>query len=62
VVTPDVLAEIVLPDQKQQVDGAVAVGIFRIEELSGPETIGAVCRTAALHWRGRSGRLRSPSI
>lgn len=39
VVTPDVLAEIVQPDQKQQTDGAVAAGILRIEELSGPEAL-----------------------
>jgi predicted nucleic acid-binding protein len=39
VVTPDVLAEIVLPDQKHQVDVALAGGILRIEELSVPETI-----------------------
>jgi len=39
VVAPDVLAEILLPDQKQQVDRAVAVGLLRIEELSSPETI-----------------------
>jgi hypothetical protein len=36
VVTPDVLAEIVLPDQKQQVGNAVAAGILRVEGLSGP--------------------------
>jgi len=39
VVAADVLAEIVRPDQKQQVDGAVAAGILRIEDLSGPDVL-----------------------
>jgi predicted nucleic acid-binding protein len=37
VVTPDVLAEIVLPDQKQEVENAVAAGILRVEALSDPD-------------------------
>jgi hypothetical protein len=39
VVTPDVLAEILRPDQKRQVDSALAVGVLRTEELSGIETV-----------------------
>ena len=39
VVTPDVIAEIVLPDQKQQVDNAVAAGILRVEGLSSPDVL-----------------------
>jgi predicted nucleic acid-binding protein len=39
VVTPDVLAEIVLPDQKQQVENAVAAGILRVEGLSSPDAL-----------------------
>jgi predicted nucleic acid-binding protein len=34
VVTPDVLAEIVLPDQKQQLENALAAGVLRVEGLS----------------------------
>jgi predicted nucleic acid-binding protein len=57
VVTPDVLAEIVLPDQKQQVDGAVAVGIFRIEELSSPETIALFAELRHLMGAGEASSL-----
>ena len=57
VVTPDVLAEIVLPDQKQQVDGAVAVGIFRIEELSSPETIALFAELRHLMGAGEAASL-----
>ena len=39
VVTPDVLAEIVQPDQKRQIDDAVTAGTVRIEELSGSEAL-----------------------
>jgi hypothetical protein len=55
VVTPDVIDEIVQPDQRQQVEGALAAGILRTEELSGPETI------ALFTWAKRR-RWRSPSI
>ena len=48
VVTPDMIAEIVLPDQKQQVDNAVAGGILRVEGLSREcRRARAVCRVAA---------------
>ena len=56
-VTPDVLAEIVLPDQKQQVDGAVAVGILRIEELSSPETIALFAELRHLMGAGEAASL-----
>jgi len=39
VVTPDVLAEIVQPDQKQQLENAVARGILRVESLSDPDAL-----------------------
>jgi hypothetical protein len=39
VVTPDVLSEIVQPDQKQQIDSAVADRILRVEALSGSEVL-----------------------
>ncbi|MGA2721590.1 MAG: hypothetical protein ABSG79_04170 [Bryobacteraceae bacterium] len=57
VVTPDVLAEIVLPDQKQQVDGAVAGGILRIEELSSPETIALFAELRHLMGAGEAASL-----
>jgi predicted nucleic acid-binding protein len=57
VVTPDVVAEIVLPDQKQQVDGAMAVGILRIEELSGPETIALFAELRHLMGAGEAASL-----
>ena len=38
-VTPDVLAEIVQPDQKQQIDAAVNASSLRIEELTGSELL-----------------------
>ena len=57
VVTPDVLAEIVLPDQKQQVDGAVAVGILRIEDLSGPDVLALFAELRHLMGAGEAASL-----
>lgn len=56
-VTPDVLAEIVLPDQKQQVDGAVAGGILRIEELSSPDSIALFAELRHLMGAGEASSL-----
>jgi predicted nucleic acid-binding protein len=39
VVTPDVLAEIVQPHQKRQVETALVTGILRLEVLSGPDAL-----------------------
>ena len=57
VVAADVLAEIVRPDQKQQVDGAVAVGVLRIEELSSPETIALFAELRHLMGAGEASSL-----
>jgi predicted nucleic acid-binding protein len=52
-----VLAEIVLPDQKQQVDGALAVGILRIEELSSPDGIALFVELRHLMGAGEASSL-----
>jgi len=57
VVTPDVLAEIVLPDQRQQVDGTVAGGILRIEELSSPDSIALFAELRHLMGAGEAASL-----
>ena len=51
------LAEIVLSDQKQQVDGAVAVGILRIEELSSPDSIALFAELRHLMGAGEASSL-----
>lgn len=56
-VTPDVLAEIVLPDQKQQVDSAVAAGILRIEELSSPDVLALFAELRHLMGAGEAASL-----
>ena len=56
-VTPDVLAEIVLPDQRQQVDGTVAGGILRIEELSSPDSIALFAELRHLMGAGEAASL-----
>jgi len=38
-VTPDVIAEIVRPDQKRQIEAALAAGTLRREELSDPAAV-----------------------
>jgi predicted nucleic acid-binding protein len=57
VVTPDVLAEIVQPDQKLQVDGALAAGILRIEELSDPEMLALFAELRHLMGAGEAASL-----
>ena len=57
VVTPDVLAEIVLPDQKQQIDNAVAAGMLRVEGLSGPEVLGLFGELRRLMGAGEAASL-----
>lgn len=56
-VTPDVLTEIVLPDQRQQVDSAVAGGILRIEELSSPDSIALFAELRHLMGAGEAASL-----
>ena len=57
VVPPDVLAEIVLPDQKEQVDNAVAAGMLRVEGLSGPEMLGLFAELRRLMGAGEAASL-----
>jgi predicted nucleic acid-binding protein len=57
VVAPDALAEVVLPDQKQQIEGALAAGILRIEELSSPETIALFAELRHLMGAGEGASL-----
>jgi predicted nucleic acid-binding protein len=39
VVTPEAVAEIVRPDQQEQVEGALRAGVLRLEQLSDPEAL-----------------------
>ncbi len=39
VVTPEAVAEIVRPDQKEQVESALRAGVLRLEQLSDPEAL-----------------------
>jgi hypothetical protein len=57
VVTPDVLAEIVLPDQKQQVENAVAAGILRVEGLSSPDALALFAELRRLMGAGEAASL-----
>ena len=56
-VTPDVLAEIARPDQKQQVDAALAAGILRIEELSDPDVLALFAELRHLMGAGEAASL-----
>jgi predicted nucleic acid-binding protein len=57
VVTPDVLSEIVQPDQKQQVDAALAAGMLRIEELSSSEMLALFAELRHLMGAGEAASL-----
>lgn len=57
VVTPDVLAEIVLIGQKGQVDSAVAAATLRIEGLAGPEMLALFAELRRLMGAGEAASL-----
>jgi len=57
VVTPDVLNEIVLPDQKQHVENAVAAGILRVEGLSSPDSLTVFAELRRLMGAGEAASL-----
>ena len=57
VVTPDVVAEIVLPGQKEQVDNAVAAGALRVEGLAGPEMLALFAELRRLMGTGEAASL-----
>ena len=57
VVTPDVVAEIVLPSQKEQVDNAVAADALRVEGLAGPEMLALFAELRRLMGTGEAASL-----
>ena len=57
VVTPDVLSEITQPEQKQQIEGAVAGDALRIEELTGSEVLALFAELRHLMGTGEAASL-----